>query len=160
MLKEMIKEIVEALLGFELKIDNGVFEMHGTTRYRNIVSLLNAIITAIEGGRLCKMDLAPTDIHPDAVPIIERLSQQPRKSIEYEILKNKTFTEALEDDTFNNQYNKVVHVFTEPKEPWLQTAIPFSRTNTGESAMETITRFAPDCAKFRESLKQMNRELL
>jgi len=163
LLEDMIEEIVDALFGFELEIEGGVMEMNGSTRYRNIIGIIDAIVFALEQGRLCdNHDLAPTDIHPDALPIIEQLSSQPRQDIQDAIAKNKAFSDALNEEGPLSKYPELrgVGEFVDPDEPWLRTSVSLTRANNGESAMETIARFAPECAKHRENMSRIRRGIL
>lgn len=157
LLKDMVQEILDALLTFELTIDGGVIEMHGTTRYINIMAVLDAIILALENGQLCSEDLDPKDIHPDALPIIDRLSQQPRGDIQTEMSAHDRMAEvaAAMGAISADESLRFVHPFSDPADINLRPAVSLSRAYNGASTMETIDRYSQNCGAYRKHAAEL-----
>jgi len=163
LLQDFIEEILGALLTFELQIEDGVITMNGTTRYRNIIGILDAIIFALENGQLCNTDsLAPSDIHPDALPIIDRFSAQPSGDIQSAVQSNKALYDAINKKgaLSNDSSLSLVHPFEDPKDPELKPAVSIHRTYVGESLVETIDRYSANCGAFRYRASELLRGLI
>lgn len=150
LLRAMLKEIMDALLTFELKFDNDVIKLNGTNRYVNIIAILDAIIYALEHGRLCNQSaLQPSDIHPDAFPIIASEGSVPPVYLSKAIDEHKAFNEAVRNG-ISSEKNAMVTVmpFKDPEDPKAKGAVSMTRRDTGETLMETIANYAPKCGAF------------
>lgn len=154
LLEDLLKELIEGLFAFEIKFDNGLINLQSTSKYRNIINLLDALLEAIDRGQLCQYDsLKSSDIHPDLLPIIDRLSRQPRQVVSDSITDYRDFQEQLLNDT--GVENTVVTEFRDPSDPKYKGAVSLDREFNGESTLETVVKYSANCQKFKESLNNL-----
>lgn len=156
LLESVLEELINQLLSFEIKnTKDGLVSLQGTNRYRNIINILDALIASIEIGRLCNFErLAPTDIHPDLLPIIDQQSEQPRILLSDSITRFKEFRNKIRQDTGFTDLS--VGEFQDPEDPALRGAVSLDREFNGESTIETIIKFSDKCQAFKEQLNSLD----
>lgn len=158
LMKGMLKEILEALLTFELKIDDGTIKLNGTNRYVNIIGILDSIIFALEHGRLCNQSaLRPEDIHPDAIPVISSLSAPPSPHVSKAMDAHEAFSKAIYESVSQERQNMItVKTFQDPEDAQARGAVSLTRRDTGQTIMEVIAEYSPRCGAFSNN-SQFNR---
>jgi len=153
-LEDLLRDIIDGLFAFEVKFDNGLINLQSTNKYRNIINLLDALLAAIDEGQLCQYDdLKSSDIHPDLLPIIDRLSRQPRQSVSTAVTDYRDFQKQLVNDT--GVEGTVVSEFKDPADPLYRGAVSLDREFNGETTIETIVKYSTQCQKFKESLSNL-----
>ena len=158
-LEGLLEEILSFMFSFELKIDNGLINLRNTNKYRNIMNILDALVDAIDEGQLCQYDgLQPSDIHPDLLPIIDRLSQQPRQILSTAVEDYRDFQQELIEET--EIEGTTVMEFRDPRDPDHRGSVSIDREFNGETTIETIEKYSAQCQAFKESLGNLNIEQL
>jgi hypothetical protein len=153
-LETFLQELADYMLSFELKLEEGVVSLYSANRNRMLADLIESLLLALETGKLCKYNARqPSDIHPDALGIIDKNSAKPNKLLSEKINEFDRLLEKVEDLTGSES---VVGYFTDPQDPAFSGGVSIHRSDEGLSAIDAIVKYASDCNSMKDSDSQAN----